>query len=114
MLSVASPSVTFQYEYDFGDGREHEIVVEKVLPATAGAVAPCCLTGARACPPEDCGGPPGYEELLMAIRDPSHERHDELLEWLGGRFDPEKFDLVEVNRHLDVVTDAPRSTVWLR
>ena len=53
---------------------------------------PVCLDGSRACPPEDVGGAWGYAEFLEAIAEPKHERHGELLEWIGGEFDPEKFD----------------------
>ncbi len=89
-----------------GDSWLHAIVVEKVLNAEAGAHYPVCLAGARACPPEDCGGIGGYEELLEAVADPQHERHEELLEWLGGSFDPEKFDLNAVNRGLNAFRRA--------
>ena len=89
------------YEYDLGDSWRHDIVVEKVLPAQAGAGCPVCLAGKRACPPEDCGGVHGYAELLEVIADPSHEEHDSMLTWLGGSFDPEAFDLDHVNFLLD-------------
>ena len=73
-------------------------------PLAEGEPCPGCLAGERACPPEDCGGPWGYQELLEALADPEHERHDELTEWLNGYegvgFDPEAFDLDEVNRSL--------------
>ena len=59
-----------------------------------------CLEGKRACPPEDCGGPFGYEELLDALKDTHHERHDELKEWIGGSFDPDEFDVKETNRRI--------------
>jgi hypothetical protein len=88
------------YEYDFGDGWEHDIVLEKILPRQAGVHYPICLTGKRACPPEDCGGVGGYEMFLEAIQDPEHPEHDEMLEWVGGEFDPEAFDLEVVNRAL--------------
>jgi hypothetical protein len=88
------------YEYDFGDGWEHELRVEKVLPAEKGKRYPVCLAGRRACPPEDCGGPPGYEHLLGVLRDPKHEEHEEMREWIGGDFDPEAFDLDAVNEAL--------------
>ena len=88
------------YEYDFGDGWEHLLVVEKVGPAEAGVEAPLCVAGARACPPEDSGGPWGYGELLEILRNPQHAEHAERLEWVGGRFDPEAFDLEAVNRRL--------------
>jgi len=90
----------FIYEYDFGDGWEHKILIEKVLPPETGVRYPICLGGKRACPPEDCGGIPGYARFLEAIRNPEHEEHDELLQWAGGSFDPEAFDLDEINRAL--------------
>jgi hypothetical protein len=89
-----------RYEYDFGDSWEHLLQVEEVGPPEPGLVTPICLDGARACPPEDCGGPLSYPEFLEALRDPKHEEHEELLEWLGGEFDPEAFDLESVNRAL--------------
>lgn len=92
------------YEYDFGDGWEHDMLVEKIFPADPEAREPVCLAGARACPPEDCGGPPGYENLLEALRDPDHPEHDELVRWVGGAFDPEAFDLDAVNRALGRLT----------
>lgn len=91
------------YEYDFGDGWEHDILVEKSLPAEKGKRYPVCVAGKRACPPEDCGGPPGYERLLEALRDPRHEEHDELRKWVGGSFDAEAFDLDTVNAALRAV-----------
>ncbi len=101
LIQVASGArARFIYEYDFGDGWEHEIVVEKIVPPEAGVRYPICLAGKRACPPEDCGGIPGYARFLEAIRNPEHEEHDELLQWVGGSFDPEAFDLDEINREL--------------
>jgi len=98
---VIYPSNTrFEYLYDFGDGWQHEIQVEKILAAEPGVRYPRCLTGARGCPPEDCGSYRGHVELLEAIRDPRHERHEELLEWVGGSFDPEAFYVDAVNRRL--------------
>ena len=88
------------YEYDFGDGWEHEMKIEKVLAAEAGKRYPTCLDGKRACPPDDCGGPWGYARLLEVLRDPKHEEHEEMAEWIGEDFDPEAFDLDAVNRQL--------------
>ena len=65
---------------------------------------PVCLTGKRACPPEDCGGIWGYAGFLDAIQDPQHPEHEEMLEWMGGEFDPDAFDLEEVNRELQRLT----------
>ena len=90
----------FTYEYDFGDSWEHQIQVEKILPVDTGARYPVCLVGKRACPPEDCGGIWGYDELLEVIRDPTHEEYESMMEWLGGLFDPEEFDIDRVNRLL--------------
>ena len=88
------------YAYDFGDNWEHVVLVEKTLEAEAGVRYPVCVAGKRACPPEDCGGPWGYGDFMEAIRDPRHERHGELLEWIGGEFDPEAFDIEAVNAEL--------------
>jgi Plasmid pRiA4b ORF-3-like protein. len=88
---VSEESRTLLYEYDMGDGWEHQITLQRVLPAR-GQERLRCTDGARACPPEDCGGPPGYEELLKAIADPKHEDHFTMLKWAGGKFDPEAFD----------------------
>lgn len=90
----------FFYTYDFGDSWDHVILVEKILPAEKGEQYPVCLKGKRACPPEDVGGVWGYEDFLDAITDPSHEEHDEFLEWIGDDFDPEEFDLEYVNAAL--------------
>ena len=90
-----------QYEYDFGDSWEHRIEVVKILPPDAAAAkVAICLDGARACPPEDCGGIWGYADLLKVIRNPRHKEHKDMIEWLGGPFDPEAFDLKKANVYL--------------
>lgn len=88
------------YEYDFGDGWEHSIILEKVLGTANATGAPSCIAGARAGPPEDCGGVWGYAELLRVVSDPSHPRHGEMLEWVGPDFDPGQFDISAVNASL--------------
>jgi hypothetical protein len=90
----------FRYEYDFGDSWLHQMLVEKILPPEPGQDYPVCIQGRRARPPEDVGGMWGYYHFLQAIQDPDHEEHDEYLEWVGGAFDPEAFNLVEVNQAL--------------
>jgi len=92
------------YEYDFGDSWEHELLVEKILPLEEGKRYPVCLTGKRACPPEDCGGIWGYASVLEAIRDPEHPEHEEMVAWVGSEFDADIFDLAEVNRELQRLT----------
>ena len=90
----------FTYQYDFGDDWEHVVDVEKALPPEPKVKYPRCIAGKRACPPEDCGGAYGYEAFLEAIEDRNHEEHKEMLEWVGGKFDPEAFDINRVNRLL--------------
>ncbi|PIV69042.1 MAG: hypothetical protein COS07_02145, partial [Candidatus Aenigmarchaeota archaeon CG01_land_8_20_14_3_00_37_9] len=80
---------TVGYLYDFGDGWEHKIKLEKIIPKNSDAKYPICLEGKRSCPPEDCGGPSGYEEFLEIIKNPKHKEHKNMLEWIGGKFDPE-------------------------
>ena len=87
----------FVYEYDFGDSWEHVILVEKIFPPEKGVHYPRCIKGKRACPPEDVGGVWGYEYFVEAIKDPNHPERDDLLEWIGDDFDPEAFDLDELN-----------------
>lgn len=102
-LNKVAPKVRnkFLYEYDFGDGWVHEVVVEKVVEAYPEQRYPVCVAGERACPPEDCGGPPGYQGMLEALADLDHPERGEFLEWLGGDdFDPEAFDLDRANAAL--------------
>jgi len=93
----------FLYLYDFGDSWEHDILVEKILEADPEIDYPICIKGKRACPPEDCGGAWGYQGFLEAIQDPNHPEHEEMLEWVGGEFDPEDPELEGVNPQLKTV-----------
>lgn len=88
------------YEYDFGDGWSHEVKVEKTVELDGRFVYPLCVGGARACPPEDCGGPGGYEHLLEVLKNSKAEDHDDLVAWVGGHFDPEGFDVNRINAAL--------------
>jgi hypothetical protein len=101
-LSAVAPAVgdRISYTYDFGDDWVHHIQIEKILPRIPDTAYPRCVTGRRACPPEDCGGPWGYKEFLAAVTDPNHEQHEELTEWLGGPFDPAHFNPDEINKLL--------------
>jgi hypothetical protein len=93
------------YLYDFGDDWEHDITLEKILPAGAEMTGAICTAGRGACPPEDCGGAWGYQELKATLADPNADEHESMLEWLGlaspGDFDPRAFSAEEVNRRLD-------------
>lgn len=86
------------YEYDFGDGWQHELVLEEVLLGDE-SFQQMCVAGKRCCPPEDCGGPQGFAELLEALGDANHPDHEEVCEWLGD-FVPESFSVEDINRKL--------------
>ena len=73
-----------RYDYDFGDGWSHEVRLVAIEPRVRGTKYPRCIEGERACPPEDCGGIPGYHRLLEVLADPRDEEHDEMVEWLKG------------------------------
>ena len=85
------------YEYDLGDSWRHDITL---LGTVEGEEKHGCIDGARACPPEDCGGVSGYYHLLEALSDSEHEDHDMLMEWVGCKFDPEAFDVEAIDRAL--------------
>ena len=94
---------TIRYIYDFGDDWEHKIKLEKTLPFDPEMKHPQCIAGQYACPPEDVGGVDGYLDFLDAIRNPAHEEHASMLEWIGGGFDPLTFDLDETNERLSEI-----------
>jgi hypothetical protein len=93
----------FAYEYDFGDSWRHEVVVEASWRVPVGLKFAVCLDGQNACPPEDCGGTPGYAELLEVLADPEHEDHDHFCGWVGGTFDSAEFDVGLMNARLQRV-----------
>ncbi len=98
--------MTMRYEYDFGDSWEHEILLEGMFLAEEGVRYPRCMGGARSAPPEDCGGIPGYEDLLRIIQDPDDEEYEDMMQWLGGSFDPEAFDQDAINWALQLTEEA--------
>jgi hypothetical protein len=95
------------YTYDFGDNWQHQIVLEKILPAARKNTPVQIKAGTGACPPEDCGGVPGYNRLQQILKKPKHEEYDEILEWLGlesgKNFDPSYFDQDETNQLLNEI-----------
>ena len=94
-------SMRFFYTYDFGDNWEHTIVIEKILKKDSTKEYPVCIQGECACPPEDCGGVVGYEDLLEIQKDKNHPQyHDRIVGWLGTDFDSQHFDIDKVNQHL--------------
>ncbi len=100
---------TLRYLYDFGDGWEHTIKVERLIVADPAITYPRLVTASGRCPPEDVGGPWGYADMLDALADPKHERHAEIQEWLGEKFDPKLFDPIPLAE--DVAALAKR---WAR
>ena len=95
------------YEYDFGDGWEHRIELEELAARQPRLRYPRCVDGARACPPEDCGGPHAYPDFLAALANPGDPRHQELRDWIGGRFDAEAFSVKAANERISAFV-APR------
>ena len=87
----STPGDRMLYEYDFGDGWEHDIVLLAIEPRVKGQKYPQCLAGERACPPEDSGGVPGYERLVTALLDPENDEHEELKAWIPNGWGPEEF-----------------------
>lgn len=101
LREVLKPSISrFSYLYDFGDGWEHDVLIEETGTLGPDERPLLCLAGANACPPDDVGGPYGYAEFLEAIGNPKHKEHRRYLQWCGGAFDPKGFDLQSVNREL--------------
>ncbi|MBM9521023.1 plasmid pRiA4b ORF-3 family protein [Desulforhopalus vacuolatus] len=97
---ISTPKDNFVYEYDFGDGWEHKVILEKIFPLDF-SNTPVVIKGKKACPPEDCGGIWGYYDFLEAIKNPKHEEHESMIEWVGGAFDPDEFDMNMINKELD-------------
>jgi len=98
LLKKEKQSLT--YEYDFGDGWEHQLTLEKILPVDPKMTLPVCIKAKGACPPEDIGGLWGYYDFLEALNDPAHPEHDNYREWIDGEFDPLAYDMDEVNQML--------------
>ncbi len=94
---LRSSVVRFTYTYDFGDDWEHTVAFEKNEPGVEGVSYPICITGKGGCPPEDCGGIWGYQELLSILADPAHPEYDERIDWVNESLNPGKFDLERAN-----------------
>jgi hypothetical protein len=108
LAEVAREGTRFIYDYDLGNTWRHEVVVDKVTNAK-GSTA--CLGGARACPPENCGGPRGYLRMLQVLKDPRNPEYARVIKFLGGAFDAETFDLDEVN---DLIREEAKATTAIR
>jgi hypothetical protein len=90
----------FSYTYDFGDDWQHAVTLEKVLAANPDTDSPVCLEGKRSCPPEDCGGPWGYRDILRVLGNPKDPEHEAMRQWAGRKFASEAFDREKVNKAL--------------
>lgn len=94
-FSIQSPKA--DYKYDFGDGWRQVIELEEILPRNPDLTYPTCVAGERSCPPEDCGGVWGYQNMLRILSDPNDEEHEDMLTWVGGSYDPNHFEANAVN-----------------
>ena len=94
------PDSTLRWDYDLGDGWEHDVVVQAIEEPDPEIRYPVCSGGERACPPEDCGGVMGFADLIEALADPAHPEHDELSAWAPKGYDPSRFDVAATNRRL--------------
>ena len=108
---LSKPGDRLGYTYDFGDSWEHDLELEDIIQNDRGATLPACLDDSGACPPEDCGGPPGYALLKEILADPGQAGHEEKLDWLGlesgDDFDPAAFSVEAVNSRLGRLRVTP-------
>ncbi len=100
---------TIRYLYDFGDGWEHTVKVERIIDAIPGLIYPVLIGATGRCPPEDVGGSWGYAEFLNALADPAHENHAEMAEWIGETFDPNAVDVEALSGDVAALAKA-----WIR
>lgn len=108
LADVAPADSSLRYVYDMGDWWEHLVEVESVSPYD-GTVPPLAVVdGARACPPEDCGGPAGYADVLAALANPDDLDHEDVVATYGDFLDPDVFDRDLVNRRLERLWRPPR------
>jgi len=105
---LASGTTEFLYVYDFGDNWEHRIVVENISIAASGAKYPRLLGGERRCPPEDCGGPPGYFEFIENISNKGSKKGTEALQWYGGPYNPDDIDEKQIEIALRRIANRAR------
>ena len=96
VMGIFPLDTPISYLYDFGDGWSHEVTLEAIAPRRKGVKYPRCVAGARVCPPEDCGGPHGYQHVLEVLAKPHGNEYADMLRWLGGRFDAETFSASQV------------------
>lgn len=103
LRNALKASVTFTWIYDYGDNWQHKVKVERAEVMGFALAHPMCITGQGACPPDDVGGVPGFENFVQAMADPAHPEHDELMGWYGGSFDSAAFSVDDVQERLDEI-----------
>ncbi len=117
LKTLLTKDMEFFYLYDYGDCWHHLITVEEVASPTIEFYFPFelyfprCIAGARACPPEDCGGPIGYSDLLEKLRDPTHREHRDVSVWARG-FQPEAFSITQANLLMRVFRALYKERGW--
>lgn len=111
---VTTTRKSFRYTYDFGDDWQHTITLARQHEPEPGTIYPHLVAAEGACPPEDCGGPPGYERYVQAIADPAHPDHEEMLAWRGPGFDPAAVDLREISSRLNALSRSWNRTPTAR
>ncbi len=94
---LTNPKDKLTYTYDFGDNWQHTVLLEKIIAVDSAMTHAVCVSGKRACPPDDCGGVWGYQELIEIMADPDHPEYETMKEWLGDDLDPEEFDVGSIN-----------------
>ncbi|HEY8032174.1 MAG TPA: plasmid pRiA4b ORF-3 family protein [Methylocella sp.] len=110
---LIKPKDWLRYDYDMGDSWSHKLLLEKILESSSEMKPYSCLDAKRACPPEDCGGWPGYENLLDVLANRKHPEYSELKEWSGGSFDPERVFVNDINHRLAVFSRGNWG-VWVK
>lgn len=108
---ISRSRVAFRYIYDYGDDWQHQVTVKKIRPLQSGETVPNLIGGSRACPPEDVGGIWGYEDFLRVLADPTDAEYENMMDWIGGPWDPEEFNREQSQRRLMAVA---RQGHWLR
>jgi hypothetical protein len=111
LSDLVGQGACFHYVYDFGDNWSHRLTVEKITAPEPGVRYPRCVCGQEACPPEDVGGVSGYDRFLAVLADSSNPQRDEYLEWVGGSFDPHRFEMDDVDRALRRLAWRPLAPV---
>ena len=99
LCDILEETKVFTYIYDFGDSWIHEVEIVKILEHDSRMIYPVCIDGDNACPPEDCGGVGGFAELKRVLAGTKCVEQDELLDWLGGFYNPFTFDSNIINQH---------------